>query len=306
MNQKQSKKHHYLPRKYLRGFVNDRGSFYVYDKKADNIFESSPDSTFFENKLNTVTLHDGSSSDFIERLYADLEGQSWDSLDVIRSTDYRSSINLQVKMNLFLFISFLHWRLPANIAQAEELSRRFFGNDKKYYYLKLMKSDAGVASEEIIEQIRSSPAWKKAARTAIPFAPFFHGSSWAHDVAAWKFLYTGDNESWYIVGDNPIITSGENDHDPLTCLKKFIFPVSGNILLISYRAEIEEIIEPGFAVEYGAAILERSKRFAACHRKDFLESLVKFYKMHVSFGKTSIIIPELFRALGTERYEEGT
>jgi hypothetical protein len=103
MKTKPSKKHHYLPRYYLKGFTDKEGSFFVYDKHADKIFPTSPDTAFFENDLNTVILPDGSSSDFLERFYTEIENQSWSSLDSIRNFTPNTPIELSDRMNLFLF-----------------------------------------------------------------------------------------------------------------------------------------------------------------------------------------------------------
>ena len=62
---KPSRKHHYLPRYYLKGFADEKNSFFVYDKTNDNIFKSSPNSIFFENNLNTVSIKNGQTSDFL-------------------------------------------------------------------------------------------------------------------------------------------------------------------------------------------------------------------------------------------------
>ena len=99
-----SKKHHYLPRYYLKGFTNNDNHFYVYDKQTDNIFLSSPDDTFFENHLNTATLRDGSKSDFLEDMYAEEENEFWEYLDNIRSSMPTVPISHLDKMHLFFFL----------------------------------------------------------------------------------------------------------------------------------------------------------------------------------------------------------
>ena len=68
-----SKRHHYLPRHYLRGFTNSEGIYFVYDKEEKNIFVGSPDNTFFENNLNIATFPKGDSSDFLEDMYTEIE-----------------------------------------------------------------------------------------------------------------------------------------------------------------------------------------------------------------------------------------
>jgi len=300
---KPSRKHHYLPRHYLRGFADQAGTFFVYDKLTGRVFHTSPDAAFFENDLNTVTFPDGSSSDFLEGLYADTESQAWNSLDKIRQSTPDAPIDLWHKMDLFLFLSFLHWRLPSNVTYAEKLSERSFGQDKELGFFKLTSTTGAAPPQDIIDTIRTSPAWRKAAKAIVPFAPFYAGNSWYKDLANWRFAYPADDSSWNIVGDNPIVTRGYNDHDPATCLKDFLFPVSGRILLISRGERLGEMLPPEFTVQYDTAILERSQRFVACQDKAFLSALVDYHTFHVQSGKTDRIIPELFEMLG--RADEG-
>ena len=119
-----SKKHHYLPRYYLKGFTNSDNRFFVFDKRKERIFTSNPNTAFFENNLNTVTFPKGDSSDFLEDAYTEIENQSWESLDKIRESTYNTPIELLDKMHLFLFLLFLYWRLPSNIAYVEKLSEK--------------------------------------------------------------------------------------------------------------------------------------------------------------------------------------
>ena len=299
---KRSRKHHYLSRHYLRGFTDSVGCFFVYDKLSGKIFRTSPDAAFFENDLNTVTFPDGSQSDFLESLYAQMESQAWPSLDNIRNSTADAPIYLRDKMDLFLFLSFLHWRLPGNAPFAERLSQRFFGPEKELGFFKLKSKKGTAVPQEVIDRIRTSLAWKKASRLIVPFAPFFKGDSWCEDLANWRFLYPTDGSSWYVVGDNPIVTRGCDDHDPATCLKEFIFPVSGSILLISCGEHLGKTLPPEFTIQYGSALIERARRFVVCHDKSFLEALLSDHELHVRFGKTGHIVPELFHMAG--RVEE--
>ncbi len=296
---KPSRKHHYLPRRYLRGFADSEGGFFVYDKLAGKIFPTSPDAAFFENHLNTVTLPDGSSSDFLEKLYTETENEAWESLDEITHSTPDAPIAVRDKMDLFLFLSFLHWRLPGNAVCAEQLSQRFFGHDEKLGYFKMKSTEGTPVPEDVIHEIRTSPSWSQTARLIIPFAPFFAGSTWYEDLDNWRFVYAGDGGNWHIVGDNPIITRGDHDHDPVNCLREFIFPVSGRILLMSRgeRLRSDEPLAPEFILQHGTAIIERAQRFVACHDRGFLSALVAMHGTHVRFGKTERIVPELFEML---------
>jgi len=297
MNQKISKKHHYLPIHYLEGFTDSNNSFFVYDKKADKIFSTSPNGAFFENNLNTVSLPDGVESDFLEDLYTEFENTSWGTLNKIRKSTYKSTIELMDKMHLFSFLLFLYWRLPCNIEFVEKLSEKAFVENNEFDYLKLKSKNGEMVPKEIADTIKNSTAFKKSFKQIIPFVPFYKDKDWAKRVEQWRFLYTGDNKSWYIVGDNPFIIKEGNEQDFVHCLNEFVCPISGNILLISSIEPTKSVLPPGFAIDYNTAIIERAQRFIACQDKGFLETLLNYYKFHVQHGKTDIIIPEMFKTI---------
>ncbi len=296
--QKSSVKHHYLPRHYLKGFTDGKGQFYVYDKREDRIFPSSPSATFFENHLNTITFPDGNTSDSLEDLYTFAEKLAWPALNTIRASTATTPIKLLDRMNLFLFLLTLYWRLPSNSGFVDQLSELAFSQDDDTFdYFSLLDHAGQRVPDAITEHIRNSSAFKKYMRIVAPMAPFFNDAHWAANLENWRFLYPEDDQRWYIVGDNPIITKGQRDHDPVNCLKEFIVPISGSILLVNAQPPITKEFPPEFVIIYNAALIERSERFVAGNHKGFLEAMVGYYRMHKDHLKTDILIPELFGAL---------
>ncbi|MGA7194246.1 MAG: DUF4238 domain-containing protein [Anaerolineales bacterium] len=299
MEKKKSKKHHYLPSYYLHGFTNDEGGFWVYNKSTGKIFPSGPDDTFFENNLNTVTFPDGNTSDFLEDLYTDVENRSWLSLDRIRNSTHNTQINPLDMMSLYLFLLNLHWRLPGNFAFIESLSKEFFQGKNDFDYFKIVSKTGDIVPVEIIEMIKTSSAFRKSTKMVVSLAPFFKDKNWVHNLENWRFIYSGDDKVWYMVGDNPIITRGDNDHDPINCLKEFIFPVSGKILLVNCDTHEGNMLPGNLIIKYNLAIIQRAQRFVACQRKDFLEALIDLYKLHSQYKKEDDIITELFDSIKT-------
>jgi Protein of unknown function (DUF4238) len=293
-----SVKHHYLPRHYLRGFTDDKDGFFVYDKQTDKIFKSSPGATFFENNLNTIVSPQGDASDWLEDFHTEMENKLWHSFDTIRNSTNTTPIDSLDKMNLFLFLLFLHWRLPSNIQFAEQLAEEAFNDDNKVLnFFKIRNKNGEEVSKELIEEMRNSPAFKKAFKPVLTFAPFLRDKNWGDTLDHWRFLYSADNKGWYIVGDNPIVTEGHFDHDPINCLREFVFPVSGRILLVNTHKPINKDFPPEIVIYSNNAIIERARRFVACQNKDFLEALVEQYKLFVQNGQTDLIIPQLFQIL---------
>lgn len=292
-----SKNHHFLPRHYLEGFTNNKGMFFVYDKMYGNIFKSSPGNTFFEKHLNTVTFPKGHSSDFLENVYAHIEGESWGAFNRIRGSSKNTKIELLDEMSLFFFLLCLHWRLPTNISIVDNLSDISFNEDDILNYFTISRKDGKKAPKEIIYKIKSSSAFKKSLKLILPFAPFFKNGDWGDDIKRWRFLYPADGKDWYLVGDNPIVTEGVNDNDPLKCLNEFVFPVSGKILLVNTNPPINHGFPSELVMEFNMAIIERSKRFVACPKEDWLGAVVKYYNFYKSYDKTHTIIPNFLNGL---------
>ena len=246
MKKASSKKHHYLPRHYLNGFTDTENTFFVYDKRKDNVFLTNPGGAFFENNLNTLTFPSGDSSDFLEDMYTKIENQFWGCLNKIRDSNPKTPIELLDKMCLFLFLSFLYWRLPSNIEFVEKLSEKAFLDNGEFDYFRLVNKSGEKVPKEVVEFMKNSSAFKKSFKQIIPFLPFYKDKDWAARVAHWRFLYTGDSKNWFMVGDNPVLTRGGNEHDFVNCLKEFIFPVSGKILLIDISKPINEVLPARF------------------------------------------------------------
>lgn len=49
-----SKRHHYIPQFFLRGFTNEAGEYFIYDKIKDEIRKSKPINTFL--KINVIPV----------------------------------------------------------------------------------------------------------------------------------------------------------------------------------------------------------------------------------------------------------
>lgn len=293
-----SRKHHYLPRHYLEGFTQSQNLFYVYDKREDKLLPEplTPAAMFFQNDLNTVTLPSGKSSDFMEDLYTATENTTWESFDRIRGSSPEHAVELWDKMHLFLFLLFLHWRLPSNAEHIDTLHKDMFSPRSDLWFFHLLDTHGNDAPEEVKTAIKNAPGFMKAARLIAPFAPLYE-KNWADQLNNWRFLYAGDGGNWALVGDNPIITKGANDHDPQKCLQEFIFPVSGKIVLAATNKPIGKNLRPEFLVQFGVSILRRAHRFVACGRRDFLGAIIEVYKAHRQYQSEDGIVGKLFGLL---------
>ena len=107
-----SKKHHYIPQFYLRGFVDNKGYFIIYDKQLDLFRKSKPSNDFFERNANTTNLG-GEKSSFVEEIYSRLESTFASTISAINKSHHPDFIFTdKIITNLKFFVESLRWRNP--------------------------------------------------------------------------------------------------------------------------------------------------------------------------------------------------
>jgi hypothetical protein len=79
-----SKRHHYIPQFYLKGFTNEHGKYYIFDKQIETIRLSTPINSFFENNRNTVIVKDEKTV-FLEDIYSRFDSETAPQLEKIRT-----------------------------------------------------------------------------------------------------------------------------------------------------------------------------------------------------------------------------
>jgi hypothetical protein len=171
MKGKVSKRHHYLPQFYLKGFTNKAGTFAVYDK-SKNILkrgEYSPKTHFFEEGRNTVLVN-GEEDDFIERtLYQKIDNDLAPIFEKINKAD-GNFLNVENIFHLKSFIAFLYWRIPANDHLLDTMVK-----DLEFSHLgfSIKNRETGEPiSKEAEGRFRNDIAFKKMCSLVLPFSTF--------------------------------------------------------------------------------------------------------------------------------------
>src|SRR5690606_3111425 len=110
-----SSRHHYIPQFYLKGFLNKKKTFAIYDKKTDRIKhgEFHTKSHFFESDRNTIDIN-GELTDILEtKVYKSIDDDAGLLFKEIEENGL-DFLTFDILFPLKSFISFLHWRIPAN------------------------------------------------------------------------------------------------------------------------------------------------------------------------------------------------
>lgn len=287
--QRPSWRHHYLPQCYLKGFTNEDGNIFVYDKNKDLIYKSWPKDVFFEKDRNAIfSPKNGEKIDILEPLYAHIDGIFADVLrKVIESNPSVPALSHFDKLQFSLCLSVLFCRIPTTDDEFEKIIDEKGFEGAPFHLIDPVTGEP--ARKDIQEMLLAHPGMRKSYRLMYAFAPFYKKKNLqrAHE---WKFYY--QDPGFHISGDNPFIHPTKVPVEEV--LQEFIFPVAQNRLIINSDRFPAENFSREFALHFATAIVHNSERFLCCHREDWLRSVVEYYKFHQRYGKEDTIIPDLF------------
>lgn len=113
------KRHHYVPKAYLKFFCDGNGRVRVYRKDdPDRVVHGSPDQTAFHRYYYSQPRADGDRDhESLENFFSDIEGQ-WP--EIVGRLSRRENVNEQLEV-IFNFVALQRVRVPASRDVAEAL-----------------------------------------------------------------------------------------------------------------------------------------------------------------------------------------
>lgn len=210
-----AKRHHQVPRFYLRAFADPKGRIQVYDRVSGRTLERQRiENVAVESDLYTVTDDEGRPSDGAERAIARLEGGISESLSRLRGPDAVLAAEDQANVAAFIALQFV--RTTAMRDQFENLfdlkirmmTEANVGGDPPHMVERFIEKRHGAAPDWLKEQVRSVAAdpsrpirlpteeWLVMMAELLPYL--------ASELLArtWRLLMAG--EGTYLTCDNPI------------------------------------------------------------------------------------------------------
>ncbi|MBS1683227.1 MAG: DUF4238 domain-containing protein [Bacteroidetes bacterium] len=280
-----TKKHHYIPQFLIKNFCDTDGKLFIYDKQADRFLgKKSPGGIFYELHRNTINMH-GSKVDNMEQLYSALDDRFAKAIQRVVSA---KKISVEDLMSILLFAATLKWRVPAIDNTFNTLKE-----EVKYADLPITirpVDQNGDVSQEMLDYILQSDAFRESMRMIFPFVPFLTGEKLLeyHDGA---FINTNERVI-SVLGDCGLIEQqGENIND----LGNFVLPLSSTDTFIFKKGSTTNIKTVAFFSGRDILSVIRSERYIACMSKDHLENVIKAYKEVKEKGAEKIIESIVFR-----------
>lgn len=263
-----SKKHHYIPQFYLRGFTNNKGSYYLFDKKTRKISCATPSNSFYEKDRNTGIV-DGVKNDDMEKFYGYYENKAAPYFNQLTKAfnDDELILNSKIIRTIKFFIICLHFRTPGSDYAIDKLIDNMSFKECGFDFIQAVAGST-IITPDIEEKLKKNNSFRKLYRLFIPFS-LTQSEYWTYDLKNWK-IHSHHNH-YQVTGDNPIILK-----HPIFSLqtgKELILPISSNKTLINTSFSNTAL---GFEFSFyqDLIILHQSYRFVCCENKEYFEELI--------------------------------
>lgn len=276
---KPPKFHHYVPKTYLKHWLDEDDLIYIYDKKSGKIRPSSINGQYFgKNNLNTITYPDNTKGYWVETAYAELECKISPALNKIAASllSGHSDITHEDKLMLSLFISAQFWRLPTNKGLVKDLIE---SGDFSDIGLSVTNSNTRekLSSDEtasFYSDITSTDLFQKAYPALRPLLDMTKENAF-DALRDWSFYY--QHPGFNLTSDNPILYFTEPTTSSI--LSDFILPLSPGVLLISKEFP-PDTLDSSMSTDLNILQVCHANQFIAGTNETYLRSLADEYEQN--------------------------
>lgn len=277
MNKKNiSRRHHYIPQTYLKGFCNQNKKFYIFDKNKQKIKgkEFSTKTHFFEMDRNIMNIN-GVENDEIEALYNKQDDDIAEILQKItESKSIENVLGLKGHITLKYFLANLFWRMPSNDRLADS-----FYDQIKYTDLPFSIKGLNIKDEiKLKEQHIKDENFRKLAKVLVLPLMTFSFIDDPHFIDKWNFIYTPQKANWdkRLTCDNPIIF--QRVDDLFNFKNNIMFPLTGNKILFCLEdLDWNQKIDPSISKYIDIAVFSNAFQYVCSSDKVYLEEISELY-----------------------------
>jgi hypothetical protein len=268
-----SKKHHYIPQYFIKGFANEGGCLYLYDKNKQRISskEYNPKSVFFENHRNTITVNKRPESFLEDEIYSRFDNADAKLINRIRKTeDINVSQTFEDVCNLQEFFLRLVWRskqFDPLFSVLFELAERKTTNGEPYLFKNEDEKKGMEAFERLLFPIRMA---KDVFRTK------------AFDRIYSKF--DRFSEFPIVLGDYPMLYRKVPTQAGEFLFKDAIYPIDSHMVFTINQRQ-DWILNPQIALQINLQIIHQSIRYVCCSSREWLEKFVDEYNRSIKNGQ---------------------
>jgi hypothetical protein len=281
-----SSRHHYIPQFYIKGFVNNAGFLYIYDKQKKSIKKNiSPKSIFFERDRNTMYF-DEKTSILEDKWYKDMDDKCSQVVQNLReNTNEQGILNSDNLADIQFFILCLFWRIP----KTDNAFERFFQESEIFFTDKNEQKITDTIKEQ---ELKDDLSYKKFARADIILQALRNFNQKPGQVYAQLF---DKAEDLFLLGDYPMVF----ERIPATFDDLFhtdyYLPVSSKRLFGKSENDRELAFDFEKIIKLNAIIIDQSVRYVCCSSLEYLERSVAYYEAVKAKSLIPLIHKHIFK-----------
>lgn len=266
-----SKRHHYIPQFFIKGFVGEDGLLSVFNKKTGRLEgRKSPKRIFFEWNRNTFSLN-GDDNDFVEKLYQHREDKFSRTYKKIIKNQESIELPPYELMLIMYFITELHWRVPN---QDNEFNDYIENLTPTNSILRIKDRITGEnVPVELFDKIVNEPTFIKSSkllRATEDIIEIVKNES----LKNWKLYYVAPNTpQLHLLSDNPVILKENNNSNILK--SELIFPLSKGKTIYNTNGKSLKIIPAGSRVNVDVLAFIQADKFVGGPNAKYLEDISK-------------------------------
>lgn len=274
-----SKRHHYIPQFFIKGFAGEDGKLAVFNKESGELDQSrkSPKQIFYEWNRNTFDIN-GEETDFVEKIYQ--FGESKFSETYKRITANQESIELLPYeiLHLMYFIAEIHWRVPNQDIEFVNYIKQITPENLS---LKITNKNTGEnVSQELFSRIKNEPAFIETSKMVRAMENFI-GVEKNETINNWKLYYApSNNPQLNILSDNPVIIK-QNDNSNIL-KSELIFPLSKGKTIYHTNGKILNEISAHDRLRVDILAFLQSDKMVCGPDSKYLEDISKVAKQYDS------------------------
>lgn len=282
-----SRRHHYLPEFYLKGFVNGDNQLCVFDKESGIINHRSPSQVFYEWNRNLFEVN-GVDDDYVERLYSMMDNDLAVAYNKVRSQSPEETVFKDIIPMIF-FVGYTFWRIP----MTDQVIKSFLSDSSPedlhfavYEYGQRLPND-----HEIYERIMSRADFVQGYRMMKPIYDYMKYLA-QQKTNDWKLYNAASDVQLHLVGDSPTILKSslsENIFDT-----ELIFPLTKGKTLYHTRGERLKELRPEHRISVDILLFLQSIKYVAGPNKTYLECIAQLADQYDTDEKVASLRSEVF------------
>lgn len=279
-----SNRHHYIPIFFIKGFTNENGKLFYYDKNKNKLDRNpkSPKQLLFEWNRNTVTIND-KEIDVVEKLFQLAESKLAVTYNKIIKGEILTELDLRY---LILFLLHLHWRVP----NQDYNNKVYFKNiDHKDSFLKIVNKKTGkLIPNELFQTIIKEPLIAKSNSLSRFIEDYLRNENEINQDN-WTMSASNSKNSFKfnILSDNPLLLKNELSENILNT--EIIFPFSKNKTVHHTNGKKLTIIEPEKIVAIHILSFIQAKKIVCSSNLEYLEFISELSKAYTNDKKIQIL-----------------